>query len=329
MEYLSRILDHVTTTMSFKFHPLCGSLQLSHLLFADDLLLFSKGDTHSIMILLRAFATFSFATGLQINSMKSNIYFNGVHHSVKADIIEVSGFVEGTLPFKYLGVPIVSGRLSHNHCAVLIDKVTARIRGFGSRKLSYSGRLTLVNAVLTSLYSYWAKIFLIPKVVLRRIDTLCRKYLWDSSTEFLRSPPAKFPLAFTTGLWNTSPPGYYVSSGYDLIWTHYPRVPWYKYTWNVWSVPKNTFINWLIVIEGLRLKDKLFQLGISQDAMCLVCGMADETHLHLFHQCQFIRRILGLVSVKLNIRFPLTGTLAWVYSKPWSKIKKKVLISWI
>ncbi|XP_074265530.1 uncharacterized protein LOC141587968 [Silene latifolia] len=192
MEYLSRILDHVTTTMSFKFHPLCGRLQLSHLLFADDLLLFSKGDTHSIMILLRAFATFSIATGLQMNSMKSNIYFNGVHHSVKADIIEVSGFVEGTLPFKYLGVPIVSGRLSTNHCAVLIDKVTARIRGFGSRKLSYCGRLTLVNAVLTSLYSYWANIFMIPKGVLIRIDTLCRNYLWDSSTEFLRSPPVSW-----------------------------------------------------------------------------------------------------------------------------------------
>ncbi|XP_074293216.1 uncharacterized protein LOC141620178 [Silene latifolia] len=54
-----------------------------------------QSDIHSIMILLRAFATFSIATGLQMNSVKSNIYFNGVHHSVKADVIEVSGFVEG------------------------------------------------------------------------------------------------------------------------------------------------------------------------------------------------------------------------------------------
>ncbi|XP_074277345.1 uncharacterized protein LOC141600981 [Silene latifolia] len=91
------------------------------------------------------------ATGLQMNSMKSNIYFNGVQNSVKADIIEVFGFVEGTLPFKYLGVPIVADRLTLKHCTVLIDKVISRIRGFGVRKLSYSGRLTLVNAVLTSL----------------------------------------------------------------------------------------------------------------------------------------------------------------------------------
>ncbi|XP_074297070.1 uncharacterized protein LOC141627746 [Silene latifolia] len=106
MEYLSRILAHVTDTMPFKFHPLCSQLKLSHLMFADDLLLFSKGDTTSIMILLRAFATFSVATGLQMNSLKSNIYFNGVASRVKSDILQISGFSEGALPFKYLGVPI-------------------------------------------------------------------------------------------------------------------------------------------------------------------------------------------------------------------------------
>ncbi|XP_074265529.1 uncharacterized protein LOC141587967 [Silene latifolia] len=140
---------------------------------------------------------------------------------------------------------------------------------------------------------------------------------------------SKFPLVFSTGVWSTTPPGYSVSSGYELIRTHYPRVPWSKYTWNVWSVPKHTFINWLIVREALRLKDKLFLLGISKDTLCLVCGMADETHLHLFHQCHFIRRIIGMLSVKLHVSLPLTGTLAWIHSKPWSKIKKKVIIAWI
>ncbi|XP_074305806.1 uncharacterized protein LOC141641028 [Silene latifolia] len=44
----------------------------------DDLLLFSKGDVGSIMVLLRSFATFSSASGLQMNSSKTNSYFNGV-----------------------------------------------------------------------------------------------------------------------------------------------------------------------------------------------------------------------------------------------------------
>ncbi|XP_074315374.1 uncharacterized protein LOC141651568 [Silene latifolia] len=123
-----------------------------------------------------------------MNAMKSNIYFNGVSSSVKADILLVSGFLEGHTPFKYLGVPIVSGRLSMKNCVVLIDNVTARIKIFGARKLSYSGRLILVNYVLTTLHSHWATIFVILRGVLRRIDSICRNYLWDGSTEYLRSP---------------------------------------------------------------------------------------------------------------------------------------------
>ncbi|XP_074290503.1 uncharacterized protein LOC141617216 [Silene latifolia] len=89
MEYLSRVLRFTTTTMPFKFHPLCGSLQLSHLMFADDLLLFSKGDIPSIMVLLRSFATFPCASGLQLNPTKTNAYFNGVSSGVKKDILQV------------------------------------------------------------------------------------------------------------------------------------------------------------------------------------------------------------------------------------------------
>ncbi|XP_074297299.1 uncharacterized protein LOC141628005 [Silene latifolia] len=123
MDYLSRILNHVTSIMPFKYHPLCAQMQLTHLMFADDLLLFSKGDIPSVMVLLS----------------------------------------EGVLPFKYLGVPISAGKLSIKHCYGLIEKITERIRGFAARVLSYAGRLTLVNLVLTSLYSYWATIFVIPK----------------------------------------------------------------------------------------------------------------------------------------------------------------------
>ncbi|XP_074282598.1 uncharacterized protein LOC141607136 [Silene latifolia] len=63
-----------------------------------------------------------------------------------------------------------------------------KIRGFAAKKLSYAGRLVLVNSVLTSLYSYWTIVFVIPKSVLKRIDGLCRNYLWDGSTEYLRAP---------------------------------------------------------------------------------------------------------------------------------------------
>ncbi|XP_074318608.1 secreted RxLR effector protein 78-like [Silene latifolia] len=40
MEYLTRLLTYTTSTMKFRFHPLCKSMKLSSLMFANDLLLF-------------------------------------------------------------------------------------------------------------------------------------------------------------------------------------------------------------------------------------------------------------------------------------------------
>ncbi|XP_074292528.1 uncharacterized protein LOC141619412 [Silene latifolia] len=38
-----------------------------------------------------------------------------------------------------------------------------RIRSIGAKKLSYAGRVVLINSVLNTLYSYWAGMFIIPK----------------------------------------------------------------------------------------------------------------------------------------------------------------------
>ncbi|XP_074304745.1 putative mitochondrial protein AtMg01250 [Silene latifolia] len=110
MDYLTRMINYATEKWPFQYHPLCKGLKLNHLMFADDLLMFCKGNAQSIMLLIRAFSSFSKASGLTMNSTKSEVYFNGMSSSLKADIMQATGFVEGTLPFRYLGVPIQAGR---------------------------------------------------------------------------------------------------------------------------------------------------------------------------------------------------------------------------
>ncbi|XP_074298240.1 uncharacterized protein LOC141629074 [Silene latifolia] len=72
-----------------RFHPLCKQLRLTHLIFADDLLMFSKGDLKSIMVLLRAFSSFSHASGMNMNAMKSCAYFNGMSKKLRDEILSV------------------------------------------------------------------------------------------------------------------------------------------------------------------------------------------------------------------------------------------------
>lgn len=48
------------------FHPGCSHLKLNHLAFADDLLMFCKGNVASVVLLLRGFASFYFNAELPI-----------------------------------------------------------------------------------------------------------------------------------------------------------------------------------------------------------------------------------------------------------------------
>lgn len=53
MEFFSRLLKFNTDNSDFKFHPKCGSLKITYLAFADDVMLFSIGDIASVSILMQ------------------------------------------------------------------------------------------------------------------------------------------------------------------------------------------------------------------------------------------------------------------------------------
>ncbi|XP_074267063.1 uncharacterized protein LOC141590365 [Silene latifolia] len=181
LEYLSRLLDNLKKFRGFRYHPLCARVGLTHLCFADDLLLFCRGDLRSFSLLLRAFGKFSAASGLRMSNGKSNLYCNGDPESLVKNIEESFGIKRGALPFKYPGVSIVPKRLGVLDCQCLVDRVIERIMSLAARKLSYAGRAILIKSVLSTLHSYWARIFILPKTVLNKIEAACRSFLWHDS----------------------------------------------------------------------------------------------------------------------------------------------------
>ncbi|XP_074277647.1 uncharacterized protein LOC141601278 [Silene latifolia] len=98
------------------------------------------------------------------------------------------GMNRGKVPFKYLGVNVSSKRLSVLYCAFLVEKVVDRIRGMGSRHLSYDGRIVLIKSVFSTLHNYWARIFILPRTVLKQIEAVCRDYLYHGKD--IKSSPA-------------------------------------------------------------------------------------------------------------------------------------------
>ena len=127
-------------------------------MFADDLLLFCAAEVNSVKHLMDAFQTFSARTGLEANYTKSKIVIRGCHPKTEQDILHITRIN----PFRYLGVPITASRLSKIECRSMVEKMTTRIKTWASRHLSYVGRATLIHSVLLGIYTFWAKIFVLP-----------------------------------------------------------------------------------------------------------------------------------------------------------------------
>ncbi|XP_019257886.1 PREDICTED: uncharacterized protein LOC109236124 [Nicotiana attenuata] len=67
----------------FRFHPMCKNSKLTHMIFADDLMIFCKGNISSVNRVVEALDHFSRVTGLVDNMEKSNIFIAGVEDELK------------------------------------------------------------------------------------------------------------------------------------------------------------------------------------------------------------------------------------------------------
>ena len=67
-----------TENSDFNFHPKCGSLKIAHLIFTDDLMLFSRGDPISVRILMDTLDDCGCKSRLKVNASKSNLFTAGI-----------------------------------------------------------------------------------------------------------------------------------------------------------------------------------------------------------------------------------------------------------
>ena len=154
MNVLSKMLDAAAVHGVFSFHPKCKKVAITHLCFADDLLIFTKGNMESVIGVQNVLKAFYLFSRLQVNCTKCEVFSTGVSRENLMAIQNSTGFKLGTLPVRYLGVPLVTRQLTDRDCAPLVEKITARINTWTSKFLSYAGRFQLIQSVLFSIQNY-------------------------------------------------------------------------------------------------------------------------------------------------------------------------------
>ena len=127
---------------------------VSHLLFADDTILFCDAKVEQVLHVRLLLLCFQAVTSLKVNVAKSEMVPIGEVNNVQA-LAEILGCRVGALPMTYLGMPLGAPHKSPSIWNPILEKFERKLAGWKKLYLSKDGRLTLLKSTLSSLPTYF------------------------------------------------------------------------------------------------------------------------------------------------------------------------------
>ena len=154
MEVLSKMLRKVEEEGLIRgFRVGCNAadgLRISHLLYADDTILFCDADPDQLLYVWMVLTCFEAVTGLWVNMAKSKMVLVGVVQNI-TDLANSLCYHIGVLPLSYLGMPLGASYKAVAIWNPILEKLERCLSGWQKLYLSKGGRLTLLKSTLSSL----------------------------------------------------------------------------------------------------------------------------------------------------------------------------------
>ncbi|XP_074276943.1 uncharacterized protein LOC141600598 [Silene latifolia] len=258
MEVISTYLRTLCDKPLVSYHPKCSRLKLNNLIFADDLMVFVRGDVPSIAAVKSTLSLFAELSGLHANIEKTNIYFGGVH----SDGIPFEGRRMVFKKWKDICLPWDAGGFNIKDLSTWNDALQCRwlyllahttVGSWDSFSSSLKGILTVRDRLVALAGSITNASSLINS--------------WCSHGKFR------------------------VTADYSYLRGVVLTGPWTKALTHPRIVPSHRIICSLAAQQKLATVDNMQHRGLYMMNRCSLCEVALEDHAHLFFNCSFSKDI--------------------------------------
>lgn len=85
---------------------------------------------------------------------------------------------------KYLGCPIINGRVDRSTFNELLENTNQQLSKWKANSISQSGRTVLINANLSAKPNYILQSFMLPAMVHKELDRTNRCFLWNKEPNY-------------------------------------------------------------------------------------------------------------------------------------------------
>ncbi|XP_019241491.1 PREDICTED: uncharacterized protein LOC109221464 [Nicotiana attenuata] len=290
MEYLSRSLAELGKEAKFQYHPRCKKLGITHMSFADDLLLFARGDLTSIVAMYQITANISSWTAKKPSYSSRVQLVQSVIFGIQAYWAQL--FILSVKVLKMIEAICRSSIWSGSN--TITKKAYVSWERMCTPKSA--GGLNLINLLLWNKAAIakvcWDLAHKEDKLWIRWINAyyVKQQQLKDMPIPKQASWMVRRIIASRDILQQAQSSNDHIGTIKQLylqLLGDLPRVSWKNLIFQNSARPKTVFNLWLLLQGRLPTKDRLVNWGLNINQQCVLCQGHMETRDHLFLLCSY------------------------------------------
>jgi hypothetical protein len=161
--------------------------RISHLLFADDMLLFMLVSEEQAEVIRQVLTTYEESTGQLINPAKCSMLFGSLcTDEGKEQVLQMLSLSCTTFEEKYLGLPTLEGRMSKDKFKSTKERGVKRLSNWSGRLMSSGAKEVLIKFVAQAILTYVMGVFKLLDTMCEDITQLINKFWWGRKEDSVK-----------------------------------------------------------------------------------------------------------------------------------------------